>query len=241
MPINRFYKDAILISDEVIFLEDQELHHLSHVVRTEVGETVELVNGKGQLALAEVASISRKRADLKVLSVDDHPEPSWNTALALGIPRINRLDMVVEKGTEIGVSKLLLFPGDNSEKKEIFENQLGRLKAISIGAMKQCGRLYLPEITLLPPLKKWKSFPENAFFGDLSPNAPLLYEALQKKPRPAAACFFVGPESGFTKAEIALLEAAKVKGVSLNNNILRTDTAAIAALTILEHFGLRQG
>lgn len=238
MPVNRFYKGSPFSKGEIICLEDQELHHLSHVVRVREGETVEIVNGQGQIATATVISVGKKRADLELLSLEDPPPPLFKSVLALAIPRINRLDTIIEKGTELGMSTLLLFPGKSSEKKEIFENQLYRLKTIAIGAMKQSGRPYLPEIILSPPLSKWKHFPEHSFYGDVSKSAPLFFEAWQQMPPVKEATFFIGPESGFSEEEIARLKKENAVGVSLNGNILRTDTAAIAALALLQHLAI---
>ena len=140
---------------------------------------------------------------------------------------------ILEKGTELGLTEFWLFPGHHSERKTLTEHQLQRLRALTIAAMKQCGRLYLPTITLKPPLSEWESPHPPAFFGDLSPDAPPLFNAWQQNPRQDEVLFFIGPESGFSKEEESTLRHFDATGVKLHQNILRTDTAALAALTLI--------
>lgn len=233
MPIDRFYTESVLKNDCEFFLEEQEFHHLYRVTRTREGEQIEIVNGKGQLAEANVERIEKRKALLKITQVIESPPSSFKRILIQAIPKLNRLEMIVEKGTELGMEELWLFPGERSEKKQLPENQLDRLKTISISAMKQCGRLYLPSIVLHPPLQKWKTFPSPCYFGDLCPEAPSLFKEYQKSPHSECVFFAIGPESGFSDNEIEIFRTHHAKGIFLNENILRTDTAAIAALAIL--------
>lgn len=232
MPIDRFFVDSIFNEIEELELESQEFHHLSHVTRSREGDEVEIVNGKGQLAKAVITKLEKRKAKLKIFELLTSSPASLKKILAQALPRLNRLDTIVEKCTELGMDELWLFPGERSEKKELTESQFARIKSLSISAMKQCGRLYLPKIILHPPLKLWKAFPESCFFGDISPNAPTFFEAWQTMPPVGSLAFFIGPESGFSQLEIEIFQKQKAKGVFLNENILRTDTAAIAALTL---------
>lgn len=233
MPVNRFFVPGPLMGE--VSLEGTEFHHLVHVTRSRVGETVELVNGQGEVAQSTLRTVSKKSATLSIESIDLEPAPARQMILAQALPRMNRLDWLLEKGTELGVSEIWLFPGETSERGELSDHQMERLQGITISAMKQSGRLWLPKIKLLPALKQWTSWPRIALFGDLTPNCPPLARILPQLASDRDIVFFVGPESGFTPAEIALLTAHKAIGVTLNRNILRTDTAAIAALAILLH------
>lgn len=229
MPENCFYIDDPLIDSEVT-LSDQEFHHMTKVMRATKGERVQLVNGKGVLADATLLEMDKKRALLHIQNVIREEKPRCHIILAQSIPRINRLDSIIEKATELGVGAIYLFPAALSERKELSEHQLERLRAIAIAAMKQSGRLYLPEIVLKPSLKSLTSLKVPSFFGDVDKNAPHLLTAL--KGEMSEVLFFVGPESGFREEEEALLKTC-AQGVSLHPNILRTDTAAIVALTFL--------
>src|SRR5207302_3900293 len=143
-----------------------------HVMRTRKGENVEVVNGKGTLAQASVAEIAKDKAVLHINSVHEQVKQPERIILAQALPKQNRLDFILEKGTELGVDEFWLFPGKLSVKKDFSENQMERLETQIIVAMKQCGRLFLPKLSFKPPLlKDWKEFPETAFFGDVEHQA----------------------------------------------------------------------
>jgi len=229
MPAERYYLSEKFGVGEELFLVEDEFQHLTRVMRAKESEEIELVNGAGGLASAIIERLEKKRAVLKIEKVSTESPSSKKIILAQAIPRINRLDFIVEKGTELGMSELWLFPGKLSERKDLSEHQLNRLKAVTIASMKQCGRLFLPNILLKKPLDKWESLPSPAFFGDLNPQAPLL----QSTKIPDQVIFFIGPESGFTDDEEKKLQTLGAQGVKLHPNILRTDTAALVALALL--------
>lgn len=234
MPAERYYYPQNIENNTEISLEGQEHHHLINVMRTRLGDVVEIVNGLGQLASATVSSLEKKRAVLSIHSVFTSELPKFQIILAQGIPRFTRLELIMEKCTELGMTEIRLFPAARSEKKDISESQLTRLETIAVASMKQCGRLFLPKILVEPPLKKWPKLPlKSCFFGDLRENAPKFDDIF-----PAGeteALFFIGPESGFTDEEVKQLMSLHATGVKLHPNILRTETAAIAALALLSH------
>ena len=102
-----------------------------------------------------------------------------------------------------------------------------RLKKVAISALKQCGRLDLPSIAFASSITE--ALPENAaaFFGDTRKEAPLFL-----LPQNKSACIFIGPEKGFSPAELTILENMPACGMRLNANILRCETAAITAAAI---------
>lgn len=233
MPIDRFFYDFPFTTHQKVQLEGIEFHHLAHVTRTKPGEVVELVNGKGQLASASLEKVEKRNATLYIEKISEKPKPPFSVILAQAMPRIQRLDFIIEKGTELGLTELWLFPGQHSERKNLNEHQLDRLRAITIAAMKQCGRLHLPTITIKPPLSKWEPIQFSSFFGDLSPDAPPLLQSWQQNPPKDGIIFFIGPESGFSDKEEEILGNLGANGVKLHHNILRTDTASLAALTLI--------
>lgn len=231
MVAKRFYIDKPLETNQSVILADQEFIHLSKVMRIKPSETVELVNGQGTLAMARVETLRKKEAELFVLK-STFLTFSPFCILAQALPRINRLDFIVEKGTELGMDELWLFPGEQSERTHLTEMQLNRLKLVAIAAMKQSGRLYLPKIILKPCLKKWEEPNYPAYFGDVSSFAPHFSLVLKKQP----FLFVVGPETGFTTQESDHLKTLNAIGAKLHHNILRTDTASLAALSIASAF-----
>ena len=220
MPHNRFFVETPFHPHQEIDLQEEGRH--LKVMRIREGDTIELVNGQNQLAHATLSG--PKQA--KIVSVEEK-KPPFPVILCQAIPRQNRLDTIVEKGTELGMTELWLFPGKRSEKKGV---QLPRLKQITIAAMKQCGRLDLPKIIVMPPLHEWEPLNHPAYFGDLSEEAPPFLSAIEKK---EALAFFVGPEAGFTPEEVEDLKRIGAQGVKLHPWILRTDTAPLVALSLI--------
>lgn len=237
MPAERYYLNQILDAPMRCELKGAEFHHLAHVMRTQINDTVELINGKGVLAHAAVETIEKEKAVLRIISTQQEKKRCQLT-LAQAIPKPNRLDFIIEKGTELGVDSFFFFPGKLSQKKELFPSQLDRMRYLAISALKQCGRLHLPEIEIKPSLEQWHSLPSGpAFFGDTKAEARLLGDALKSSPPSSLPIlFFTGPESGFSCEETRLLKILGAKGVKLHENILRTDTASLAAITLIHHW-----
>ncbi|MGM0440768.1 MAG: RsmE family RNA methyltransferase [Chlamydiota bacterium] len=233
MPVDRFYYAGELNTGMNVILEGHEFVHLSKAVRKTAGEAVQVVNGMGALAEAKVAEIGRRHATLTIIQSDYYPPSETLIVLAQAFPKLNRLEGIIEKTTELGVDQIWLFPGERSEKKGLSSHQVQRLNYVAVSAMKQCGRLYLPQIIVKSPLEKWKDLPSGtAYFGDVDPQAPRLADIWQPTPR---SMFFVGPESGFSDHEHELLRLMGGQGVKLHHHILRTDTASIAAMSIIGH------
>lgn len=227
MPAERFYIDSPLDPRTTAVLEGPELHHLAHVMRIRPGEEVDLVNGKGALAKARLASLEKSKGYLEILETEQRPLPPRLITLAIPFLRPAKLELILEKGTELGADAFWIYPAAHSEKSDLSPHQRDRLHHIAISAMKQCGRLDLPEIKL------FDSFSE--LFGPL----PLLYGDTGEAPPLAApsgpVVFATGPEKGFSPKEQALL-AQHGKGVRLHGNILRAETAPLAAAALLNYF-----
>lgn len=237
MPKERHYIPQDLSQSQEVFLDGTEFHHLVNVMRSSVGAKVELVNGQGTCAQAKIVRIEKKRAILLVESLFSEEKSQDRLILAQAIPKLNRLDFIIEKGTELGMSALWLFPGDHSEKRNLSPTQLERLDHLAVAAMKQCGRLYLPEIHVLRPLSNWEPADFPFYFGSLAPEAPPLSQLLQDKPS-ETAMFCVGPEGGLSASEEKILSDIGAIGTKLAKHILRTETAAIAAITLMAQRGL---
>lgn len=231
MPAYRYFMDEDFKVGESVELTGQEQHHLAHVMRSREGDRVELVNGKGILAEAAVLTVGRRDALLKVENVNKVPPSKVSVILAQAIARPNRLDFILEKGTELGMTELWLFPAERSERGKFSESQLERMRQVTIAAMKQCGRLYLPRIVIRDHFSKWEKFGGLTCFGDVDCKQPINDHFDWKNY--ARILFFVGPESGFSEGEVSFLRQIDAKGIKLNDNILRTETAALAGLAII--------
>jgi len=225
MPHNRYFLPTSLEVGTQIPVDDTEFHHMTRVMRQEVGDEVELINGTGTLAKASITEIRKKEALVTVQDCFQEKKKEHSFTLALAYLRPSHLEVAIEKVVELGVDAIHLFPAKKSEKKELSDSQKNRLQQIIISATKQCGRLFLPELIYTTFANCLQTKAINCF-GDLGEQAISVREALLKGPH---LQMMIGPEAGFSPDEIELMQNNGAVGISLNQNILRAETAAIAA------------
>ena len=230
MPSNRFYTDYELKRGSSVSIEGPEHHHLVHVMRLGKGEEVELVNGRGFLGLGTLAEVNKKSASIQILSSTFQEDSKPRICLAIPLMRSSKIEWIVEKGTELGAHAFLFYGAKYSEKEDFSSRQLERLHLLSIAALKQSGRLYLPSIEILPGLNNIFIQEALFLFGDPRSESPIMPMIAGIKP--STIVFISGPERGFSEEELTVLNA-KSKGVRLNAHILRAETAPIAAASIL--------
>jgi 16S rRNA (uracil1498-N3)-methyltransferase len=210
-------------------------------MRGAVGDRVELFDGRGAAAIAEVVARSRKSATLKLLerTFDNAPDSSFT--LASAVPKGDRFRWLIEKATELGVDRLVPLQTARGVVQPR-ETKLGKMQQTVVAACKQSGRNWLMK------LEEMTSF--DAFVAGASregvllvahPAGKPLVEVLTtcaKRQRIIAA---VGPEGGFTESEMEDAVAAGAALVGLGPTILRTETAALAiAACVMQHRPLRQ-
>jgi 16S rRNA (uracil1498-N3)-methyltransferase len=230
---DRFYTPDPLLAGEYI-LTGPEAHHLATVRRFGPGARVTLFNGDGYDYPAEVVATDRKRTVLNVSSpVAVDRELTFRVEVAVALPKGDRGDFLVEKLTELGVSRLIPL-GTARTVVQPKDSRLEKLRHAVIEASKQCGRNRLMTVA---PLTRWAEFIRSA---ELPPLRVLLHppepgaEVRQLTDLSADAVrggvvFAVGPEGGFTPQEVAAAAEAGWLRVGLGPRVLRVETAAIAA------------
>jgi len=231
MPAYRFYLDRPLQEGAEGPLAPKEARHVS-VMRLAEGEQIELINGKNQVAIATLTTVSAKKVEVEIKSVRQGMAKRREFVLYQALCESARLDLLLQKTTELGVSEIKLFPAERSPKKALSDHQKERMDALLISAIKQCGRLDLPILSFMGPIAAWQLPQEPLFFGDTSPQTPLLLSCLKEEKRVG---FVVGPPSGFTEKEVEELTKRGALGVKLNEHILRSETAAITAVSLGMH------
>lgn len=229
MPANRFFYENEITLENAIILRDLEHHHLSHVMRISVGESVELVNGKGVFAEAIVKKIEKKETHLKIVHLHKQLRPTHQKILAIPYMRASKLEWIVEKGTEIGADGFWIYPAKFSEKADLSPNQQERLYSLAISALKQSGRLFLPSFEWRSSFKEIFSFQGTILYGDVREDAPLLSTFTFE----TSTLFITGPEKGFFEKETELLDQ-QAQRTRLSPFILRAETAPIVAISILQ-------
>jgi len=235
----RLFVDATLAPGATVPLGPEQTHYLLRVMRRPIGSTVQLFNGRDGLWLAEIGGRDRRRADLAVqtqLQKQTRGDGPW---LAFGVPKRPALEVILQKGTELGVTQFIPVATQRSFSERINPD---RLERIVIEAAEQCERLDVPQVMpvwrLADFLQQWP--PERALLwcderGGGVPIADafddLFGDADSAPPRPWGV--MIGPEGGFAAAELdGLEELSFVTRVALGPRILRAETAAIAALAI---------
>lgn len=225
---DRFYTDGPLAPGEYV-LAGPEAHHLAAVRRFGPGDRVVLFNGDGHDYPAEVLSVGRRSVGLNIFpAVPADRELPFPLCVASALPKGDRADFLIEKLTELGVTRFVPLVTARSvvvPKPNVVE----KLTRAVIEASKQCGRNRLMAVE---PPRTWAEFVGR---DELTDNRFLLHPA---GPRPAVtmpaggAAIAVGPEGGFTDEELAAADAAGWRRASLGPRVLRVETAAVAAAAL---------
>lgn len=225
------------VSNQRVTLEAEEARHALRVLRIRPGEEITISNGRGDVVRATVSEAgSTLVADVKKRHAEPAPRPRITVFAA--IPKAGKLDLVVQKLTELGVDRIRPFPAARSVARwddAKAKTQTARLNAIAHEAAKQSRRAWLPEVLDPAPLDAVE-FPERSFVLD-EETAGSLREALPDD-APQAVVLVVGPEGGFTREEVAALAGRGVTPTSLGPLVLRAETAALVAAAVV---GVRYG
>jgi len=237
MRLTRVYIDAPLAAGTQITLEGTAASHVTRVLRLGVGQPLTLFNGLGG---EHAATIARAHGGGVVVSVGEHAtierESPFPLTLAQGISRGERMDLVVQKATELGASRLVPLITERSVVRldaEQADRKFNHWRAVAIAACEQCGRNRLPDVALPTGLSQFLREASAAVTKLLlSPEAT---RRIEDVPRPAGgATVLIGPEGGLAEEEQRDALVAGFTAVRLGPRVLRTETAAIAALTLLQ-------
>lgn len=214
----------------VMQLEGTEAHHLKRVLRKSLGDHVEIFDGSGRVARAEIIALSKKSVELKILQTTETPELPGRITLATAVPKGDRFRWLVEKAVELNVDCLIPLITERSVVKP-GEGKREKMEQVVIEACKQSGRNRLMTIEEPRPwpdfLNRWltENTCDSAFIA--APNGVPIAEVVSER-LPESVVFLVGPEGGWTKTEVTQARDAGAVPVSLGPNILRIETAAIA-------------
>jgi len=241
----RFYVPRPVSAAAHFNLPETESHHATSVLRLGVGDRLTVLDGAGGELEAELISTSRRSTQVRVLKRIQEPAPTHAVTLFQAVPKGKAMDWIVEKATELGAARIVpvltertvvqFDPREAAAKREKWLHT-------AIEAIKQCGSRWLPEIAAPVSLK-------HALSGhpyELMLVASLAESALTIRARvaefrareqrlPQSIGVFIGPEGDFTTEELALIENAGGRPVTLGPRVLRTETAAITSLAIILH------
>jgi 16S rRNA (uracil1498-N3)-methyltransferase len=236
MRVSRVYA-AVAVGGRVeLELTGTAANHVSRVLRLRPGDPLIVFDAAGGEYTATVAAFTRDAVRVTVGEyLDVNRESPLQVTLAQGISRGERMDVVVQKATELGVRRIVPVLAERSVVRlndAQAANRLRHWRAIAVAACEQCGRNRLPEIT--PPMSLQDFLVSDYPAGlrlVLSPEGGLTARDLPASP---AATLLIGPEGGLSDAERSAALAAQFTGLVLGPRILRTETAALAALAVIQ-------
>jgi len=220
-------------------LPEEEAGHCIRVLRMKEGDSIRLTDGKGCFYDAVISAVSGKRCMVHI-ERKEQQEQLWNGYLHIAVAPtklMDRNEWFVEKAVEIGVDEITFLKTDHSERDVI---KMERIEKIAVSAMKQSQKATLPVLNGMIPLR---SFIEQGFDGDkyiahCEPGSKVL---LQDALTPGHnSLVLIGPEGDFSPAEIEMALKAGFKPISLGPSRLRTETAALVAVHIMNLAGQKQ-
>lgn len=235
----RFYTEQTLASGAELTLEAGASRHIASALRLREGAQLRLFNGEGGEYRAEVTALARQGVSVQVGKFfPEDREAQLAITLGIGISRGERMDLVVQKSTELGVSAIQPLVTERTEVRLKGERQAKKRRhwqQVAVSACEQCGRNRVPKIAEPLPLNRWLS----SAGADLK---LVLHhrsrQGLAEHAVPASIALLVGPEGGLSAAEIETAESTGFVPLALGPRVLRTETAPLAALSILQfHWG----
>lgn len=240
--MRRFYFDPEMRRGEEVVLSAEESHHLARVLRLPVGESVELLDGQGTVFRAVVAGTGRQVV-LRLAGVAaSEPEPARTLRVGQGILKGDKMDTVVQKCTELGVTRFIPFHSSRCQGRldpVQARKKQERWQRIGLEACKQCLRLTVPRLD--EPVAYTEMLQHREMADDRSLRLLFWEEErelhLRQLPEIAeapAVTILLGPEGGFSRQEVELARAAGFRTVSLGKRILRAETATLTAVSIVQ-------
>lgn len=225
-----------------LVLSGADAHHASNVLRLQRGDTVTLCNGQGTDYLCTIEEIQKDALQCHVQDIQPtQSEPKQQITLFMALPKGSKMDFIVQKAVELGVSRIVPYlschcvsqPGQPAKKIE-------RWQKIAMEAAKQCERGMIPVVGDIIPIKtalQQAAENETALFCYESERKVGLHERLNADAIGHTVSVVIGPEGGFSPEEAAFAQSVGLSSVSLGTRVLRCETAAIAALSVLLYAG----
>ncbi|QQN38536.1 16S rRNA (uracil(1498)-N(3))-methyltransferase [Acinetobacter sp. CS-2] len=232
----RFYIEADLAVDMNAELTETVFHHWVKVLRAQVGEKATLFNGRGGEYEVTLIEVAKKSARVSVDSFNpDDRTPAFSTLLGQVMSKGDRMDYAIQKATELGVSKIQLLTSERCEmrlKYDRDQKKIDHWQGIAIAACEQCGMNKVPEVLAPVSLQDWLETELPTTKLVLAPNKDQV-NVLENATQDIA--LLIGPEGGLSEAEIQLFNQAGFINWCIGNRVLRTETAPIVALSILNY------
>ena len=229
MSTVRLHYPENIIKNSTSLLSKEHTHYVINVMRLKRGSNLNFFNKDGEW-LSEIIFLDRDRAEVKFLDKIKEPTNISNIELAICLVKKAPMETILQKATELGVSKIVPIISDRTEIKELnFE----RANKIVVEATEQSNQMSPPEISKVTKLKNYIEALESKilFFADVNSSNKLEPKSFKSG---ITNCILIGPEGDFSPSEREyILKKSNIIPFSLSKNILRTDTAVISAISLV--------
>lgn len=239
--MRRLFVDTPLT--ETIVITGQDAHHIGYSLRAKAGDRLTVVDTNGEVAAMEIISFTVDTVTLKLIErFEADTESPIELNLAMCLPKADKMDFIVQKATELGVSSIQPVKSVNcvvryDEKKS--EMRREKWQRVAAEAAKQCGRTVIPQVEAIMGLDDWLDNVKK----DENLIAIMCYEAednltigkFLSEVQGMRYAVLIGPEGGFSLSEVEKAKNAGVACVTLGSRILKAETAAVATMTIVQH------
>ena len=237
----KFFTARENIKDTTLIIDSEDANHLKKVLRINVGDKITVCDGAGIDYTVRVSEIGKNEIECDIIDRQkSDTEPNINITLYQGLPKAAKMDYIIQKNTELGISKIV--PAKLArcvvklENKAAEDKKCERWQKIAIASAKQSGRGIVPVIdnpmTVDEIIEDVKDY-DLVFVPYECEDQSRLKTIVESVPDAKDIAFIIGPEGGFDISEIEKLKAAGIKTVTLGKRILRTETAAEAVVSML--------
>ena len=247
MTSNRFYLENVNLDSLFVFLEGEEHHHLCYVARVNPRDVVWLFDSQGKSYSARVEEIHKDKTKLRILETFEKREKKNKILLAQALLKAKKMEFIIQKSVELGI--VSFFPVITARSitriEENVEKKIKRWRKIALEAAKQSNNPQLPSI--FPPFSLKRLIDEvdaekKLFFHE--DKGTYLREVLLKgkgksgsiSEPPSSTIILIGPEGGWTEEETEFVVSQGYERISLGENILKSETAALSSLAMISHF-----
>ena len=238
--LHRFFCPDINRAMSLIFLPPKASHHAQNVLRLKKDSEIIIFDGLGNQFKARIESLGKKLVKIHLIApIDENRESPLNITIVQALTRMDKMDFTIQKTVELGVSKIIPLFTEKSTIKlsdDKYKKKMEHWHNLACAACEQCGRSIVPSISKPINIKEWLNHLDNS---NASKKVKLILDPIAKKNISSLhvsqnIVLLVGPEAGFTEAEIAIAIDKGFFPVSLGPRILRAETAGIAAMSIIQ-------
>jgi 16S rRNA (uracil1498-N3)-methyltransferase len=239
MPrLPRFFISPDQVSGPLITISGEDVRHIGAVLRMKTGDELLLCDGKGTEYAAKITVIDRREIKAEITSTSQREIRRPFVTLGQGLPKSDKMDWIVQKATELGVAEIVPLVTERTiVKVKDEEKRISRWQKICREAAMQCSR---PDIPAVGHIVSFHDFihtpapgPSTLLLLPWEEGTTPIKDVLKRNPDVENIVVLIGPEGGFSSSEASLAQENGYHLVSLGPNILRTETAAIAVLSMI--------